>query len=164
MRTAGDALLRRLSAAGGLLLAAAVAVWWLGSTRVGLLGGADTARPAAQALLALALLRGLVLAAVALRDGARRGIRPAATAALLWLAPAWPVVMLAWSASTVALGAVLATEAALFAAACLLPAGGAALARALRPADRAEAVALALGVLMAAALWWGRAPLAAALG
>ncbi len=155
---------RRVAAASGLLLASAVAVWWLGSTRLVLLDGADASRPAAQALLVLLLLRGIVLALTAPADAVRSGLAASATAALLRLAPAWPVVVLAWSASRVPGWAMLAAEAALLLAAFALPLAGLAVARVLRRAAQAEPAALALGVALAAALWHGRAAVAAALG
>ncbi|MBL8305298.1 MAG: hypothetical protein JNM33_01280 [Rubrivivax sp.] len=155
---------RRLAAASGLLLAAAVATWWLGSTRLVLLDGADASRPAAQALLVLCLLRGIALALTAPADAVRIGLVAAATAALLRLAPAWPVVVMAWSASRVPGWALLAAEAALLVAAVALPLAGLAVGRVLRQAARAEPAALALGVALVAALWHGRAAVAALLG
>ena len=45
-----DAAARRLDAMTGLALAAAVAVWWLGSTRLALDHGSDASRCADDAL------------------------------------------------------------------------------------------------------------------
>ena len=155
---------RRLAAASGLLLAGAVAIWWLGSTRQVLLAGADASRPAAQALLALLLLRGMVLAITAPAEGVRGPLLAAALAAALRIAPAWPVLVLAWSASRVPAVALLLAEAALLLAALVLPWAGGALARLLPRPAQAEPAALAIGVALAAALWHGRGALAAALG
>lgn len=153
----------RLGAVVGLAIAGTVGLWWLGSTRLALLGGADTARPAAQALLALLLLRGMALALLAPRDGVARGFAPAAWAAATLLAPGWPLAALAWQASAVPAWALLAAEALLLAAAPLLAAAGAGLAPRVRRTVL-EPLAQAAGVLLAAGLWQGRAVLAAWLG
>jgi len=146
----------RLAAVAGLLLAAAVALWWLGSSRIALDRGSDASRHAAHALLTLALARGMVLAVLGLRLGAVFGGRVGSLAGLGLLAPAWPVVVLAWSASTAAM------EAGLLAGAAALALVGAGLRRALRPAT-AELLATALGTLLVAALWFGRGLWAPAL-
>lgn len=152
----------RLAAVAGLLLAAAVALWWLGSSRIALDRGSDASRHAAHALLTLALARGMVLAVLGLRLGAVFGGRVGSLAGLGLLAPAWPVVVLAWSASTAAMAPWLLAEAGLLAGAAALALVGAGLRRALRPAT-AELLATALGTLLVAALWFGRGLWAPAL-
>ena len=84
----------RLSALVGLALAATVALWWLGSTRIALDQAGDASRAAAAALLALWVVRGMVLAPLGLRAGALSGWRAGAEAAALLLAPAWPLLIL----------------------------------------------------------------------
>jgi len=152
------ALARRPAAIGGLALAAAAALWWMGSSRLALDDGSDASHKAAGALVALWLVRGMALALLSLRAGVLRGWRAGAAQALGLIAPSWPLVVLAWSASTAALTQVALAEGLLLAAAITLPLVGHGLRRLLRPADLAEALATMLGVGLAAALWYLRGP------
>ena len=146
----------RPAAVGGLLLAAAAALWWLGSTRLALDDGSDAGQRAADTLVALGLARGIALALFGLRAGALRGWRAGAIQALGLIAPSWPLVGLAWSASTAALLQVALVEGLLLFAGAVLPLVGRGLGRLLRRADLADAAATALGVGLAAALWYLR--------
>lgn len=148
-----EALQRRLATMTGLLIAAAVAVWWLGGTRLVLDDGSDASRIAADALYALWLARGMALALLGVRVGALRGWRAGVAAAPGLIAPAWPVLVLAWSASTAPLTPVLLGEALLWVAAFALPLLGQGLRRALRQAEPALATATLVGVALAASLW-----------
>ncbi len=151
-----EALARRLAAMTGLAFAAAAALWWLGSTRLALDKGADASRPAADALQALWLVRGTALAMLGLRVGATRGWRAGAEAALGLIAPAWPVVVLVWSASTAAWTQVALAECLLLASGVVLPLLGQGLRFALRRVDLAETTATAVGAALAAAVWLAR--------
>ncbi len=143
----------RWATGAGLLLAAAAALWWLGSTRLALDQGADTRRAAAGALNGLWLARGLAVALLAPRCGAWAGWRAGALQSLLLLAPAWPVVVLTASASTASGLHVVAIEVLLALLGLLLAAAAAALAHNWPRALRMGAVDTALGVALAAALW-----------
>jgi hypothetical protein len=151
-----QALTRRLAAMTGLTLAAAVALWWLGSTRLALAGGSDASRSSADALQALLLVRGMALAMLSVRIGALGGWRAGAAVALALIAPAWPLVLLAWSASTTPLTQLALSESLLLAAGLALPLIGLGLRRALRQAEPAEVVATAVGVALAASVWAAR--------
>lgn len=151
-----EALSLRLAALAGLALAAATAFWWLGSTRLALDRGSDASRSAVDALQALVLVRGMVLALLSLRLVAHGGWRAGAAAALALIAPAWPVVYLAWSASTTPLAQVAAAECALVAAGLALPLIGLGLRRVLRRTELADAVATATGCALAASVWLAR--------
>jgi len=151
-----DALTRRPAAISGLALAAAVALWWLGSARLALLHGSDAGRASADALLAMWLVRGMTGAVTALRVGAGSGWRSGASAALGLAAPAWPVVMLAWSASAVPLLHVMAAESALLVAGGALSWLGHGLRRVLPQGEIAVVLATGCGVVLAAALWFAR--------
>ncbi len=152
------ALARRLDAIGGLALAAAAALWWLGSTRLALDAGSDAGHRAADVLVALWLVRGMALALLSLRAGVLRGWRAGAAQALGLIAPSWPLVVLAWSASTAAVTQVALAEGLLLVAGAALPLLGQGLRRLLRWADLAEVAATMLGVGLAAALWYLRGP------
>ena len=147
---------RRWSALGGLAAAAAVALWWLGSTRLALDSGADAGRSSAETLQAAWLLRGVALPVLALRVGALRGWRASAAAALGFNAPSWPVVVLAWSASASPLSRLAWAEGLLLAAALLLPLLGHGLRRALRGRAVTEPVATTVGIALAASVWLTR--------
>jgi len=147
---------RHLAAMSGLALAAAVALWWLGSTGVAIDRGADAAQSAAEALYTLWLVRGLALAMLVPRAGTSSGWQPGAAVAMGLIAPAWPVLVLAWSASSVSWTQLALAEALLLAAGLALVPIGPGLHRALRSVDMAEAAATAVGVALAAALWWAR--------
>lgn len=147
---------RRLAAVSGLAISAAVALWWLGSTRLALDNGSDASRPASHALLALWCVRGMALAVLSVRVAALRGWGPGAAAALGLVAPSWPLVVLAWSASTATLVQVVLAEALLLAAGLTLPLIGQGLRRTLRRADLAEATGTAVGSALAATVWLTR--------
>lgn len=145
-----------LEAILGVVIAATVALWWLGSSRLALNAGADAGRIAVDTLNVLLLARGIALSVTALH-----GARPVAgwrsrAAPLGLIAPAWPVAVLAWSACSVRASHLLAAEATLLLAAWLLPG----VAQRLRRAwPRGEAAALAgttIGLGLAAGLWWSR--------
>lgn len=143
----------RLGLALGIALATVIAAWWLGASRVAIESGRDAAPLAAQALFVLALLRGMLLAVsaprVAVRDGYAAGVR----SALPVVTAAWPVVALAWAASTDGVARTLAVEMVLLCFACVAPLPGHLLAR-WRP-GRASNAALATlaGVLVACCVW-----------
>ena len=105
----------------GLALAAAIAVWWLGSTRLALDHGTDASRSAAEALYALLLARGTSLAVLSVRAGALYGWRRGVTAGLGLILPSWPLVALAWSASTISLMQIALVELLLLAVSAALP-------------------------------------------
>lgn len=151
-----DATARRLSALTGITLAAALALWWLGSSRLALDDGADASRPAADALHALWLVRAMALALLCLRVAAMSKWRAGAAAGLALVAPAWPVLVLAWSASALPLAQVLLAESLLLAACAALPLLGLGLRRLLRQAPLAEATATLAAVALVAALWFTR--------
>ncbi|MEJ6000143.1 hypothetical protein [Paucibacter soli] len=146
--------LHRQAATTGLAVAAAIALWWLGSTRLALDSGANPGRSAQAALQALLLARGLALALLSLRASALHGWRAGAWAAFALVAPAWPVVALAWSASTAPLVQLLGAECLLLAGCLALPLLGWGLRCALRGrAELAELLAT-LGAAALAASWW----------
>ena len=149
---------RRPAVIGGLALAAVTALWWLGSTRLALDDGSDPSLRAAAALVALWLVRGMALALLSLRAGALRGWRAGAAQSSGLIAPSWPLVVLACSASTIPLAQVVLAEGLLLVAGAVLPLVGHGLRRLLRRVDLAEAAATALGVGLAAALWYSRGP------
>jgi hypothetical protein len=146
-------LTRRLAALAGLAIAAASAAWWMGSTRLALEKASDPGRSAAAALHAMWLVRALVLALLMPRAGALRGWRAGAGEALSLVAPCWPVLVLAWSASTAAWPQVVLAESLLLAGAALLPLVGQGLQRALPRAELADMASSAVGTVMAAAIW-----------
>ena len=145
------ARLRRGAALTGLALAGAVALWWLGSTRLALERGSDAARSADDALQALWLARGVALAVLGPRCGVVRDWRPAAGAGLALLAASWPLLLLAWSASAVPLGQAARAEGLLLVAALALPLLGQGLRHLLRSDEAADLAAVAAGVAVAAA-------------
>lgn len=147
------ALARRMAAVTGLAIAAVIACWWLGSTRLALEDRSDTSRAAAAALLLTWLVRGIALALLGPRNGAQRGWRSGSAEALALIAPAWPVVVFAWHAGTVPwLHAALA-ELLLLAGGGVLALIGHGLGRSLNRSDLADVLATTLGVAAAAALW-----------
>ena len=147
---------RRLAALSGLALTAAVALWWLGSARLALDQGSDASRSAEAALNALWLVRGMTLPVLSLRMGALRGWHAGMVAAMCLIAPAWPLVVLAWSASAVHLTQLAQAEAVLLAAAFALPFIGQALRRALRQTELAETIGTTVGATLAASVWLTR--------
>jgi hypothetical protein len=156
-----DAPPLRLAAATGLALAAAVALWWLGSTRIALDRGSDAAAASAAALHAAWLVRGVAVVVIGLRIGALRGWRAGAASALGIVAPMWPLLVPAWSASTAPLPPLLLSEALLLVACAVVPLAGTGLRRLLRRADAAELAATAIGCTLATAIWWSPGPWAA---
>ena len=151
-----EAPARRLAAMAGLALAAAVSLWWLGSTRLALDDGSDASRSAADALQVAWLVRGMALATIGIRIGTLRGWRPGAAEALGLIAPTWPLVALAWTASTASWAHVAVAELALLAAGLALPLIGQGLRRVLRRVEFADIMAMLLGAALAAALWLSR--------
>ena len=148
-----ETLVRRFAAMSGLALAAALALWWLGSARLAINQGADAARGSADLLHIAWLVRALLVPLPALRVGALRGWRAGAASSLAIVAPSWPVVAMAWSASAVPLGQSLLAEGLLLAAALVLPFLGQGLRRVVARSELAEPIASALAVALAAALW-----------
>jgi hypothetical protein len=147
------ALTRRLAAVAGLAIAAASAAWWLGSTRLALENASDPGRSAAAALHAMWLVRALALALLAPRAGALHGWRAGAGEALALVAPCWPVLVLAWSASSAAWPQVVLAEGLLLAGAAVLPLLGQGLQRALPRAELADMAGSTIGAVLAAAVW-----------
>jgi hypothetical protein len=158
------ALARRSTAIGGVVLAGAAALWWLGSTRLALEDGSDASLRAVGMLVALWLVRAMALALLSLRAGALRGWRAGTAQALGLIAPSWPLLVLAWSASTVTLAQVVLAEGLLLVASVVLPLIGQGIGRVLRRVDVAEATATTLGAGLAAALWYWRGPWSLPLG
>jgi len=155
---------RRVAAVTGVALAAAAALWWLAASRLALERGADAARAAALMLQALALARALALALWLPRAAMAQGLRAAWLDGLALAAPAWPLVALAASASTLPALRVLLVEALLVVATAVLPLAALASGRLLprrAQAEPADLAALFGGALLAAALWYahGRWPL-----
>jgi hypothetical protein len=146
----------RFAALTGLAVAATAAAWWLGSTRLAIDAGADAARNAADTLQALLLVRGMAVALVAVRVGARGDLRPGMVAAIAVIAPAWPLVLLAWSASSVGLVRVVLSELVLIVASLGLPLIGLSLRHWLRQAQLAAVAATGIGVALAASIWFTR--------
>jgi len=160
-----ETLVPRFAAISGLVVAAAFAVWWLGSARLAIDQGADAARSSADALRVAWLVRALLVPVLGMRVGAMRGWRGGAASSLAMVAPSWPVVAMAWSASAVALGQLLLAEGFLLVEALVVPMLGDGLRRVVPRSDVAEAIASTLGVVLAVALWVGHArwPFASAL-
>ncbi|WP_088280807.1 hypothetical protein [Ideonella sp. A 288] len=156
MTSPRDAHLPRGAALSGLALTAAIAVWWLGSTRLALGTGADASRAAADALQALWLVRAMGLGLVGLRTGSLHGWGPGAAAAAAWVAPAWPLVLLAGSASSLPWARLALAEGLLLAAGAALPLVGQGLRRTVRRAGLAESVATLTSVALLAAVWLAR--------
>jgi phosphoglycerol transferase MdoB-like AlkP superfamily enzyme len=114
----------RLGLVLGLMLTVAIATWWLGATRIAIEQTATPETFAEQALFVLALLRAAMVALVALRTGLVLGYRSGVRASLPIVVVAWPLVTLAWAASTRTALQLLAVESALVVAALALPALG----------------------------------------
>ncbi len=150
---ASEALGDRSAAITGLALAAAIAVWWLGGTRVALEHGTDAGRNAADALNTLWLVRGMALAMLAARAGALYGWRRGAKTGLALISPAWPLVALAWSASAASSTQIALAELLLLAGSAALPLIGLFLRRSLRRVEFAVIAATGVGAALAAALW-----------
>jgi hypothetical protein len=151
-----ETLSRRLAAITGLALAGAFALWWLGSTRLALDQASDASRPAADTLNALGLVRGMMLAMLGVRLGALCGWRPGVAAALLLVAPAWPLLALVWSASAVPWTHLALTELLLLSGCVALPLLGHVLSRALRQAELVEVIGTWVGAALTASVWLTR--------
>lgn len=147
---------RRLAAVTGLALAAAVSLWWLGSTRLAVDDGSDASRIADEALQLAWLVRGMALAAIGIHMGTLQGFRSGAGDALGLIAPSWPLVAIAWTASTVSWAPMALAELALLAAGVALPLIGRGLHRALQRRELAGMMAMLLGAVLLAALWLSR--------
>jgi hypothetical protein len=140
----------------GLTVAAAAATWWLGAAQLALRQSMNTTSLAAALLAGLWLARAMLLAPFALRAGAVDGWRHASSATLAIVAAAWPVVVVAASAGTRPLTAIVLGEVALLAAAVALPAMGQGLRALLRSPGSAVLAGTVLGGALSAALWmWG---------
>jgi hypothetical protein len=146
-----ESLTRRIAALTGLALAAAVAAWWLGSTHVAIDHGADPGRSSAEALQIAWLARAMLVPAFTVRVGALRGWRSGAVAALALVVPSWPLVAVAWSASTASMVSVVVAESCLIVGAIALPALGHGLRRLVPRSELAEVLASVLGIVIAAA-------------
>jgi hypothetical protein len=144
----------RLGLVLGLALAGASAVWWLGASRVAIEGGVDPAAVAGNALFVLAAARASLIALLAPRAAAVGGYMAGLRACIPVVSAAWPVVALAWAASSDSAARTIATEAALLAGAAAAPLVGRALARALKQGPAMEALAMATGALLASAVWF----------
>lgn len=151
-----ESLLDRCSMILGLALTAVMAAWWLASTRLALEQGMDTAGPAGLALLALLSSRAMALAVLGLRVGALHGWLHGAATSLALIAAPWPLVLIAWSASSVPLARLAWCEAALIAGCAALPAAGHALRRLFGRTESAVVVGTTLGVAIAATVWASR--------
>lgn len=143
----------RLGLVLGLLLAAAVATWWLVATRVALVGGGATATLATQALFALSVARPMLASVVGLRMAALGGFDDGARTALPVMLAAWPLVALAWLASADSLSRTLTIEAALLSGALLVTLLGHGLHRVVRDDRWRSAIATILGIAIAAGVW-----------
>jgi hypothetical protein len=148
----------RLSAWTGLALAAVAAAWWLANTRLALDAGADPASAATQALEALWHSRGIVAALAAVRVAALRGWRAGCVAALAVVLPAWPVELLAWSASDVPATRVVVAECALLGMAVAAPLVGAALRRLFDAKGQTLVAATGVAAAMGMIFWIAPAP------
>lgn len=143
----------RLGLVLGLVLATAVAVWWLAATRIALDAGTEAAVLAGQALLLLSLARPMLISVLGLRTAALSGPAEGCRAALPIVTTAWPVVALAWLASADGLARTLFIEAALIAYALAVPVVGGLLVRLTGRRAWIGAAATATGVALACAVW-----------
>ena len=143
----------RLGLALGLGAATAVAAWWLGASRIAIVGGTDAANFAGDTLFALMLVRALLTAVLAPRAAAVGGYVAGLRLCLPVVSVGWPVAALAWAASNEDLVRALAAEFGLLAGAVLAPLVGRALARTMKQGPAMEAMATGAGVLIACGLW-----------
>lgn len=143
----------RLGLVLGMLLAGAVAAWWLAATRAAIEGGGDPALLAAEALFVLALARSMLVSVVAARAAALDDYAAGVRAALPVTSAAWPLVAVAWLASPDSLPRTVAMEVALAGYAALVPLAGHATARGLRDRGRAAGVATVVGLVLACGAW-----------
>lgn len=146
----------RLGMLIGLLIAATVAAWWLGATRLSLGQAGGTAGIAGNALFGLWLTRAIVLSPFALRAGAANGMRPALAASFALVLAAWPLELAAWHASTLPASRLLLAEVLLLGGASLLAIVGAALRTLFRSRQSSQTIATMLGIAISMATWtWG---------
>lgn len=145
---------RTVAALAGLALSGMVAAWWLGGSRLAIDQGSDASRVSGQALQALWLARGTLIALWSVRLGALHGWPAAAQAGALLSAPAWPIVALSWSASTVPGWPVWHGELLLLIGAAALSALGSGLRHLLPGARATEIAATTAGAALAGTLWW----------
>jgi hypothetical protein len=143
----------RLGIALGLGAATAVAAWWLGASRIAIAGGTDAATFAGDALFALVLVRAMLTAVLAPRAAAVGGYVAGLRLCLPVVSAGWPVAVLAWAASNEGIVRSFAAELGLLAGAALAPLAGRALARTMKQGPMMEAIATAMGVLIACGLW-----------
>lgn len=143
----------RLGVALGLGAATAVAAWWLGASRIAIVGGTGAAQFAGDALFALVLARAMLTAVLAPRAAAVGGYVAGLRLCLPVVSVAWPVAALAWAASNEGVVRTLTAELGLLAGAALAPLVGRALARTMKQGPVMEATASAAGVLIAFSLW-----------
>ena len=153
----------RLGLALGLGATAAVAIWWLGASRITITGGTDAARFAGDALFALVLVRALLIAVLAPRAAAVGGYVAGLRLCLPLVCVAWPVAVLAWAASNEEVVRTVSAEIGLLAGAALAPLVGRALARTMKQGAAMEAMATGAGVLIACGLWLALAGLSRGL-
>ena len=147
-----ETLARRIAALSGLALAAAVALWWLGSTRIAIDRGSDPGRSSTEALQIAWLARAMLVSALCVRVGASRGWHSGAASALALVVPSWPIVAIAWSASAVPAWPMVFAESFLLAAVVALPAIGHGLRRVVRRLEVVEVIASAIGIALAASV------------
>lgn len=170
----------------GLALAAAVAVWWLGSAAIALRSASPVAPVARDLLIALLTVRALAIAVTGVEVGRSASWREASGALALVAAAGWPLVLVGQWASDVPPWPVVVAEIGLLGLAAAMAALGGAVAAVLGKMRRAppstgaprgtsstletlpspaappslEALrpaAYAAGLLVAVALWWQRA-------
>jgi hypothetical protein len=137
----------RLGLLLGLLLAGAIATWWLAAVRGVLEASGDPALLATQALFALSVARPMLVSVVASRAAALDGYAAGMRAALPVVIAAWPL------ASADSLARTLAIESTLACWAVLTPLVGYVLGRGLRDRASAASLATAVGVALACAVW-----------
>jgi len=143
----------RLAAAIGCVLAGVVCVWWLGATRLALDHGRDPVRLASDALQALVIARALAIVVIAARVSTTSSWARSMRAGVLLVVQGWPVVLLAWSASAVAVSRVIATEGMLVVAAAVTAAVGVGVRHGVRRSELALMVNTLAGLVLAAAFW-----------
>ena len=144
----------RLGMALGLAVAAVLAAWWLASTRLAILAGLGAELTSAQLLFAAWLLRAMLVAVAGPRAAAVGGYVAGLRVCLPIVAVAWPLVALAWLASSQELTQALAAEAGLLGFAAAVPLAGRGLARLVKQGPALESLAAAAGVLLAVLVCW----------
>ena len=150
-----ETVVRRFAALSGLALAGAIAVWWLGSVRLAIDHGVDAGRSSAEALQIAWLARALLVPVLGTRVGALRGWRAGASSSLATVVPSWPVVALAWAASSASMAELALAEALLLAGTVAFPLAGLGVRRVVPWPGLVEPIASGLGVVLAAAVWLG---------